>query len=54
MEFFQRKHWKRCPDCQTTYMHFVKKRTDKELGKCECPDCYRDFKDLCEEAIENS
>ena len=49
-----KKQWLTCPDCQTTYMHFIKKRTDKQILKQECPDCFRDFKDLCEEAIENS
>jgi len=37
--------------CQTTYPHFVKKRTDKAIGKEECPDCYENFKDLYEELI---
>jgi len=40
-------------DCQTTYLNFVKKRTDEAIGKQECPDRYENFKDLYEEYLEN-
>ena len=40
-----------CPNCKTTYYHFVKK--EKDLGKEECTDCYEKFKDLYEEYMEN-
>jgi len=49
-----KKVWLPCPNCQTTYLHFVKKRTDKGIGKEECPDCFENFKDLHEEYLENS
>jgi len=41
-----------CPNCRTTYTHFVRK--EKDLGKQECPDCFENFKDLYEEYLENS
>jgi len=48
--------WKRikltCPDCRTTYYHYVRKINDKTIGKQECPDCYENFKDLYEEYLE--
>ncbi len=40
-----------CPNCRTTYHHFVKK--EKDLEKQECPDCYENFKYLYEEYMEN-
>ena len=47
-----KKVWLLCPNCQTSYLHFIKKRTDKAIGKEECPDCYENFKDLYEEYLE--
>jgi len=41
-----------CPDCRTTYYHYVRKINDKTIGKQECPDCYENFKDLYEEFLE--
>ena len=41
----------RCPNCYTTYTHFVRKV--KDLEKQECPDCDESFKDLYEEYLEN-
>ncbi len=35
-----------CPVCNTTYTHFVKKRTDKHIMNEECPDCFTKFKDI--------
>ncbi len=49
-----KKIWLPCPNCQTTYPHFIKKRTDKAIGKEECPDCYENFKELYEENLENT
>jgi len=44
--------WKKinltCPDCNTTYTHFIKKRTDKAILNEECPDCFESFKDIVE------
>ena len=48
-----KKKWMTCPDCRIKSLHFVKKLSDKELGKLECPDCYENFKDLYEEFLEN-
>jgi len=42
-----------CPDCQTTYMHLIKKRTVKEILKEDCPNCLGNYRDILEE-IENS
>ena len=56
--YYKGHKWKKvrllCPNCQTTYLHFVKKRTDKAIGKEECPDCYENFKNLYEENLENT
>jgi len=41
-----------CPDCHTTYLHLIKKRTEKEILKIECPDCFETFRDIFE-AIED-
>ena len=41
-----------CPDCKTTYLHLIKKRTEKEILNSECPDCLESFRDVLE-TIEN-
>ena len=55
--YYKHHKWKRikltCPDCRTTYYHYVRKINDKTIGKQECPDCYENFKDLYEEFLEN-
>ena len=55
--YYKSHKWKKieltCPDCQTTYIHFIKKRTTKHILKEECPDCFENFKDLYEEYLEN-
>jgi len=38
-----------CPDCKTTYLHLIKKRTEKEILGTECPDCLESFRDVLEE-----
>jgi len=56
--YYKYQKWKRikltCPNCRTTYYHFLRKYNDKNIGKQECPDCYENFKDLYEEYLENS
>lgn len=41
-----------CPECRTSYYHYVKHNTEKDIGKEECPDCDLDFKYLAEYFIE--
>jgi len=41
-----------CPDCNTTYLHLIKKRTTKEILNKKCPDCLESFRDVLE-TIEN-
>jgi len=49
--------WKKvtlsCPNCYLAEIHFVKKRTDKYLGKEVCSGCFESFKDIYEEWLEN-
>jgi len=35
-----------CPDCKTTYTHFIKKRDVKHILNESCPDCFEQFKDI--------
>ncbi len=41
-----------CPDCNTDYWHFIKKRDAKHILNEECPTCFEKFKDILE-TIEN-
>jgi len=54
--YYKTQKWKKidltCPDCKTTYSHFVKKRNDKHILKEECPDCFETFSDIVQ-TIEN-
>ena len=50
--YYKLHKWKKinltCPDCKTTYLHFIKKRTVKEILKEECPNCLESYKTILE------
>jgi len=54
--YYKRHKFKRvllhCPECNTSYYHYLKKDTDKTVGDAECPDCYYSFKELYSNLLE--
>jgi len=44
-----KKIWLHCPSCNIDNLHFIKKRTQKQILNEECGNCFGKYKDILEE-----